>query len=564
MNVPDLGIKQNLNTIVQGRSVVHALLLGVVLLISQFGGIFSPVMPGQAASVIAVTTASDSISPDGLCSLREAVIAANSDAAFNGCLAGSGNDTIDLSSNFPSPTTFQISISGANENAALTGDLDLQGTLTIIGTGQDITQISGNGLDRVFQTLANSRVSISGVTIQNGNPGVGIAGGGVQVDATSALTLTLSTVQNNIAENGAGIQVAGTLTVSDATVAGNQGGGINNLGGRVTLTRVNVTGNSTRYGLQNTGSGSLSMYGGQVNNNLTGGIFNDSGSVLLSEVKVENNTGGGVYNTGVARAVLNIERSQINGNSAFSGAGILNMGVGATATISHSQIGGNIATGNGGGVSNNGIMTILSSTIIQNQAGSGGGINHLGGQLRLTNVTIADNLVTDNGAGLYNRSDTTILNSTMNHNVGGGPGTGGNIFNDTASISFRNTILANPANEDNCFNSEGFITSSGNNLESADTCSLDKSSDQINTDPLLGPIQDNGGGTFSFALLAGSPAIDAGDNAFCPTTDQRNVARPADGDGDGNAICDIGAYEYTGSPVITEMLFLPLIWRSIP
>jgi uncharacterized repeat protein (TIGR01451 family)/CSLREA domain-containing protein len=538
----------------EAQSAVRALLLAGLLILSQLGVSTIAPVSAQAASVIAVTTASDSISPDGLCSLREAVIAANSDAAFNGCIAGSGSDTIDLGTNFPSPTTFQVSIPGVNENGSLTGDLDLQGTLTIIGAGSGITRISGNGVDRVFQTLANARVNISGISVQNGNPGLGVGGGGIQIDITSVMTMTHTTVQNNIAANGAGIQVSGTLTASDAMVAANQGGGINNLGGRVTLTRVDVTGNSLSYGIRNTGLGSLNMHGGQVSNNLAGGIYNEGSTTTLSEVLVQNNAGGGVYNTGVVRAVLTIERSQISGNSALSGAGILNSGIGATAMISFSQISSNTATGNGGGVNNNGIMTIFSSVIDHNQAASGGGINNLGGQLELTNVTIAENSATDNGAGLYNRSDTTVLNATMNHNLGGGPGTGGNVYNDTASISFRNSILANPDGEENCFNSEGFITSSGNNLESADTCGFNQASDQKNTVPLLGPLQDNGGSTFTFALLPGSPAIDTGTNTFCPATDQRNAARPADGDGNGSAICDIGAYEYlSDAPTIVDL-----------
>lgn len=98
-------------------------------------------------------------------------------------------------------------------------------------------------------------------------------------------------------------------------------------------------------------------------------------------------------------------------------------------------------------------------------------------------------------------------------------------------------------------------------LEDGDTCDLDPVlNDLINTNPLLAPLADNGGPTLTHALLTGSPAIDSGPNAaaVCPATDQRGAPRPMDGDGDGQAVCDIGAFEYGA---LFPWLYLPLVLR---
>jgi hypothetical protein len=103
-----------------------------------------------------------------------------------------------------------------------------------------------------------------------------------------------------------------------------------------------------------------------------------------------------------------------------------------------------------------------------------------------------------------------------------------------------NTIIAHNLGG-NC---DVAIDSEGYNIDSEDSCGLDQLSDFVNTDPLIAPVGDYGGETFTHALMPSSPAVDAADSVSCITVDQREVSRPVDGDEDGSAQCDIGAYEF--------------------
>ncbi len=110
-------------------------------------------------------------------------------------------------------------------------------------------------------------------------------------------------------------------------------------------------------------------------------------------------------------------------------------------------------------------------------------------------------------------------------------------------MTITNTVIANSLSGGDCITG-GLIIDGGHNIDSDGSCGLDPANGSLpNTDPVLGPLQNNGGSTWTHALLGSSPAIDAGDDGQCPATDQRGAPRPVDGNGDGLAVCDIGSFE---------------------
>ena len=275
-----------------------SLVLGIILGLS-FGA------PVQAATYTVTKTADTADgSCDSDCSLREAIVAAN---------ASPGMDTISLPAG-----TYTLTISGAGEDYAETGDLDITDHLTLNGEGSKITIIKGGSIDRLFHITESSgfgiTVELSGITIQNG--GNTNMGGGVFNNQSGLVTISDSSISNNSAGSGGGIFNSGiaSMDLYGVTVSGNDatgpgGGGIFNLGS-MTLTNTTVSGNVASSILTNGGSGvtnngTLTLLNVTINNNIvyanvTGGdgSINNSGTVNLKNSIVWANSGTVCFGVG--------------------------------------------------------------------------------------------------------------------------------------------------------------------------------------------------------------------------------------------------------------------------
>ena len=286
-----------------------------------------------------------------------------------------------------------------------------------------------------------------------------------------------------------------------------------------------------------------------------GGVLVRGGAVRLADATLRDNridalvaAGGGVHNNGD----LTLTRCVLTGNRAYYGGGVHNLG---GLTLTGTAVTGNTAfgsVGSGGGIYNGAVATIANSTIGGNTASSGncGGIQNLS-LLGLANVTLAGNEAFRFGGALCNQG----------------------------TMEIRNTILAdNRASgaADNCRLFSGTVESVGYNLEDLDTCGLAGVGDRVTTNPVLGPLQDNGGSTLVRPLLDGSPAIDAGNPDGCVditavpsnlATDQRGVPRPLDGDQDLVVRCDVGAHEFDRHDVWGVAAAsdpFTLTWQALP
>jgi hypothetical protein len=384
------------------------------------------------------------------------------------------------------PTT-TILVTNTNDS----GPGSLRDALAIANDGDtiDATGVSGTILLTSRELQITHNVTING-------PGAGnlaVNGNGtfrVFENFTSTVSISGFTITNGLTadENGGGgILNRGGLTLSDDSIVSNHA---------FTQPADGIGG-----GISNSAGAALTVIGCTINDNGT------------------NCAGGGIYSS---NAQLVFMDSTISGNAAQAvgppcvgfGGGIFSFG--GTATVANSTISGNAAFAGGGGIRNDGggTLTVINSTITENSAAFvfGGGISN-DGNLTVTNSTMSGNSAPTGGA-IDNIGTTTIGDTVLDAGASGG------------------TI----------FNRGGTVTSLGYNLASDNGGGvLNGPGDQINTDPMLGPLQNNGGPTFTHALLPGSPAIDAGDPSFSPPPLYDQRGSPFHRVFDGHI--DIGSFE---------------------
>jgi CSLREA domain-containing protein len=622
--------------------------------------------PARAATFTVNSTADqvDAIPGDGvcasaanLCTLRAAVLEAN---------ALPGGDTVTLP-----PGIFRLSLTGADEDVAATGDLDVTDALEVTGAEIDATVLDGYGADRIFDVLGASPFGLANLTLRRGRAS-GADGGGVRHAGPAPLTLTTVRLARNFASAGAavhhgggGLAVTGcvfeenlagsggaiyktgpgALAVSESVflsnvASGGSGGAIafegpetvaiagsrfvatsGGGGGAVSIDgAAGVAISSSQFeDSQSYGNGGAVSYSGPgattvSGTTFTGGLAGGSGGALFVDadgsLDVTGSTfsenaagyaGGAIYYTSNAGGLtlrdgaltanaalgaaggafyasaagpLTLADLEVRGNSSVGGGGGgvaayhesaaisgvrfldnltasdagggLQENAAGDSTITDSTFAGNrVDDGDGGGLARvgGGVLTVERALFAGNVAGAadaeGGGLYAAAGEESLIfNVTFSGNHSAYRGGGLFGATTVRVRSTTFAGNVAS---QGGAAYND-AELRLGNTILAAGAAGANCAGTPP-VSGSGN-IDTDGSCRLAGAADRAGVDPELDPLADNGGPTATHALAPTSPAIDAGNSAICPATDQRGIPRPADGNADGRADCDVGAYEH--------------------
>ena len=364
----------------------------------------------------------------------------------------------------------------------------------VILDGQGELTVDGNDDHRVFQVAAGVTAELRGFGVTNGQS----------------------------AGNGGGIDNGGVLTLRDSEVsrnrAGQSGGGIVSFDAELTLINTSLTDNFARNGGALRASGLLAVQDSVI-----------SGNTAIGPTQGD---GGGI----LAAGEVLVTRTTISENTAQRvGGGICFAGVGGRLSVFDTAVSRNGAVSGGGGIyASGGELFLTKSTVSHNSAPSGSGIECFP-ETGLPAPTLILSTVSTNSGGpaIFVGREVFILN-----NVTVAANTDGSI--DSSAIA--ETIVRNSIIEGPCTGAP--LESSGNNVESGDTCGLNGTSDIVNAGDLkLDPLADNGGSTLTHLPQTDSPAVDAIPATPPPSqgctfaVDQRDVARPQ------RTACDIGAVE---------------------
>jgi CSLREA domain-containing protein len=314
-----------------------------------------------------------------------------------------------------------------------------------------------------------------------------------------------------------------SCSLRDAVATANPGDTIQVPAGHYVLTLGNI---AITQSLTLAGSGARTTLidGNHTNNGFEGGLFNMSGAINvelfdLSLINGVANFGGAIEADGLS--ALTIRRCTVDNNRANNGAGGVDFATG-TLVVEESTFSNNTATAIAGGLfADTATGSIVNSTFSGNTASSGAAMALDESTLSLINNTITANHVSAASGGVLRAIFPQLL--TLSNNV-----IAGNVGADCLVV--RGSIVTD------------------HNLASDNTCRLTGTGDLPGVAPLLGPLANNGGSTDTHALLSGSPALDAGNNATCPATDQRGTTRPQ------GPACDIGAFEVTPQDQIAALI----------
>ncbi|MFK7954596.1 MAG: choice-of-anchor Q domain-containing protein [Lysobacterales bacterium] len=476
---------------------------------------------------------------------------ANGRSPFNGgaIAVGGENLTIDGCTLQNNSSTAVDGQGGAISNYG--GELTLRDSTLSGNTAQfyggAIRTVSGSVTLRNTDVINNSAAYGGGLlgyaSLENDQPIIDIQGstfsdnraefdgGAIRTIGTTVLSNT--TFSNNSAERlGGGVFVRNTLVANNVEFTSNsaemEGGAIySGVGTSVQITNSQLVANSAD--LQGGGifsQGITSISGTQFSENVTG-------------IDLNFRRGGAIAHVGPG--LLDLTESSLSFNAATIGGGI---SASAPVSITNSSFSSNSANSLGGGLFVSSDLVLNRSTLAANTANNGAAAHISGsGVARIYDTTIYANsgvqgIVSGAFAALRTNSPLIVKNSTL---VGNAPSAMASTATNATWI-VTNTVIFDSAITD-CFDQEKSLDVNRNNFFGDGSCTANAVDFQVG-DPMLGPLENNGGMTFSHAPLSGSPLVDAGTNTDCANIDQTGTPRPIDGNSDGDEDCDIGSVEF--------------------